>query len=122
MITIDGGTFTLANNRKIATDDQFNVAQTVFLKDALDALGVEVQLIRHGKYKSAGEMFIRNDFSKENLEQNQAMINSLWNDMCEEIAGMEKKVQQIFRELEDVVRERTDFTMVHKGICYKKIP
>ena len=43
-------------------------------------------------------------------------------DVCEEIASMEKKVQQIFRELEDVVRERTDFTMVHKGICYKKIP
>lgn len=61
--------------------------QTVFLKDALDALGVEVQLIRHGKYKSAGEMFIRNDFSKENLEQSQAMISSLWDDMCEEIAG-----------------------------------
>ena len=62
-------------------------SQQIFLKDALDALGVDVQLIRHGKYKSAGEMFTRSDFSPENYEQNRVMVNSLWNSMCEEIAG-----------------------------------
>ena len=51
----------------------------IFLKDILDKCGVNVQLIRHGKYKSAGEMFIRNSSSKENLEQNEAMVNSVWN-------------------------------------------
>ena len=30
-----------------------------FLKDLLDKLGVNMQLIRHGKYKSAGEMYIK---------------------------------------------------------------
>ena len=49
-----------------------------FLKDILDNLGVNVQLIRHGKYKSAGEMYIKNTISPENREQNQAMISSLW--------------------------------------------
>ncbi|MCQ2073891.1 MAG: signal peptide peptidase SppA [Bacteroidaceae bacterium] len=58
----------------------------LFLKDALDALGVDVQLIRHGKYKSAGEMFTRSDFSKENYEQNKVMVTSLWNSMCQEIS------------------------------------
>lgn len=53
-------------------------SQLIFLKDALDRLGVNVQLIRHGKYKSAGEMFIRNSSSKENMEQNEAMIGSIW--------------------------------------------
>ena len=53
-------------------------SQMLFLKDALDRLGINVQLIRHGKYKSAGEMFIRSSASKENLEQNQSMINSIW--------------------------------------------
>ncbi|MBO4498919.1 MAG: signal peptide peptidase SppA [Bacteroidaceae bacterium] len=62
-------------------------SQQYFLKDALDALGVEVQLIRHGKYKSAGEMFTRNDFSPENYEQYRVMITSLWNGMCDEIAS-----------------------------------
>ena len=54
-------------------------SQMIFLKDLLSKLGVNVQLIRHGKYKSAGEMFIRNSPSKENMEQNKAMINSIWN-------------------------------------------
>lgn len=62
-------------------------SQQFFLKDALDALGVEVQLIRHGKYKSAGEMFTRNDFSPENYEQNRVMVNTLWNGMCNDIAS-----------------------------------
>ena len=31
----------------------------IFLKDVLDKVGVNYQLIRHGKYKSAGEMYIR---------------------------------------------------------------
>ena len=52
--------------------------QSFFLKDILDKVGVNVQLIRHGKYKSAGEMFIRNSSSPENREQNQVMVNSLW--------------------------------------------
>lgn len=53
-------------------------SQMVFLKDILDKIGVNVQLIRHGKYKSAGEMFIRNSSSTENLEQNEAMVKSVW--------------------------------------------
>lgn len=53
-------------------------SQLIFLKDALDRLGINVQLIRHGKYKSAGEMYIRNSSSKENMEQNEAMIGSIW--------------------------------------------
>ena len=61
-------------------------SQLIFLKDALDRLGVNVQLIRHGKYKSAGEMYIRSSSSKENMEQNEAMIGSMWNSWSTEIA------------------------------------
>ena len=61
-------------------------SQLIFLKDALDRLGVNVQLIRHGKYKSAGEMYIRNSSSKENMEQNEAMISSMWGSWSTEIA------------------------------------
>ena len=59
----------------------------MFLKDILDRLGVNVQLIRHGKYKSAGEMFIRNGISPENREQNQVMVNSLWKGWADRMAG-----------------------------------
>jgi protease-4 len=61
-------------------------SQMIFLKDLLDRLGVNVQLIRHGKYKSAGEMFVRNSSSKENLEQNTEMVESLWGTWASEIA------------------------------------
>ncbi len=58
----------------------------IFLKDLLDKLGVNYQLIRHGKYKSAGEMYIRNAPSPENMEQNQAMIDSIWETIAKETA------------------------------------
>lgn len=61
-------------------------SRMIFLKDLLDKFGVNVQLIRHGKYKSAGEMYIRNSPSAENLEQYRVMINSLWNSISAEIA------------------------------------
>lgn len=67
---------------------QFNGVSTqlIFLKDLLDKLGVNMQLIRHGKYKSAGEMYIRNSASAENLQQNQEMVNSLWASLSAKIA------------------------------------
>lgn len=61
-------------------------SQMIFLKDLLDRMGVNVQLIRHGKYKSAGEMYIRNSASKENLEQNVEMVKSIWQSWATEIA------------------------------------
>lgn len=62
-------------------------SKMIFLKDILDRIGVNVQLIRHGKYKSAGEMYIRNSASPENLEQNTEMIESTWRSWAEKIAA-----------------------------------
>ena len=61
-------------------------SQMIFLKDLLENLGINVQLIRHGKYKSAGEIFINSTPSKENLEQNKALIASVWGTWSETIA------------------------------------
>jgi protease-4 len=40
-----------------------------FLKDALDNLGLEVEVVAVSAYKSAGERFVNNDFSRESREQ-----------------------------------------------------
>ena len=61
-------------------------SRMIFLKDLLDELGVNVQLIRHGKYKSAGEMYIRNSSSPENMEQNKEMIDAVWSSWADEMA------------------------------------
>ena len=58
-----------------------------FFKDLLDKLGVDIQLIRHGKYKAAGEQFTQNHLTPENREQNQVLVNSIWATLCEEIAA-----------------------------------
>ena len=61
-------------------------ASMIFLKDLLDRLGVNYQLIRHGKYKSAGEMYVRSEPSPENKEQYQAMVDSMWETIAKETA------------------------------------
>lgn len=61
-------------------------SQLIFLKDLLDKLGINMQLIRHGKYKSAGEMYIRNSASEENLRQTQELVDALWSSIAGEIA------------------------------------
>ncbi|MGN0202769.1 MAG: signal peptide peptidase SppA [Candidatus Cryptobacteroides sp.] len=58
----------------------------IFLKDLLDKLGINYQLIRHGKYKSAGETYVKNAPSPENMLQNQEMIDSMWETIAEETA------------------------------------
>ena len=59
----------------------------MFFKDLLDKLGINVQLIRHGKFKAAAEQFISSGISKENYEQNKEMLDSIWetwtNEICE---------------------------------------
>ncbi|HIZ85070.1 MAG TPA: signal peptide peptidase SppA [Candidatus Coprenecus stercoravium] len=64
---------------EFASNNILGISTTIiFLKDILERFGVEMQLIRHGKYKSAGEQFIANDISEANREQNQAMVDALW--------------------------------------------
>lgn len=61
-------------------------SQSFFLGDLLKALKINVQLIRHGKYKSAGEMYTRNSSSAENKLQNQRMVDALWEVIAQDIA------------------------------------
>lgn len=87
----------------------------VFLKDLLDKLGVNVQLIRHGKYKSAGEMYIKNSASPENMEQNTVMVKGLWKELVTpmaERAGM--SVEEFNRMIDNLeLVEAEDFVNRH---------
>ena len=50
----------------------------MFYKDLLEKLGVEMNLFRVGAYKSAAEVYIRNDMSPEDREESLAYLNALW--------------------------------------------
>ena len=74
-----------------------------FYKKALEKLGVEMQIIRHGKFKAAVEPFIREDMSPENKLQTQTYLNSVWSAMVEDIAASRKLSPDAINQLADSV-------------------
>lgn len=61
-------------------------AQVMFFKDMLGRLDIDMQVIRHGKFKSAIEPFIREDMSEANREQTSTLVNTLWDHMTIQIS------------------------------------
>ncbi|NJM14528.1 MAG: signal peptide peptidase SppA [Bacteroidales bacterium] len=62
-------------------------AQVLFLSETLKKLGIEPQVIRHGKFKGAVEPFIRKDLSEENKMQLSMLVNDIWDGMLDDIAA-----------------------------------
>lgn len=54
-------------------------SEIMFFKKTLEKLGVEPQILRHGKFKSAVEPFMLDKMSPENREQTLTYISSIWN-------------------------------------------
>jgi protease-4 len=61
-------------------------AQVMYYKNALDKLDIEMQVFRHGKFKSAVEPFLLDKMSPANRLQLQTLLNSLWGHMLEGIS------------------------------------
>ena len=53
--------------------------EVMFYKNALEKLGIEPQIIRHGKFKSAVEPFMLDKMSDANREQMLTFMGSIWN-------------------------------------------
>ena len=60
--------------------------EVMFYKKALEKIGVEVQVTRHGKFKGAVEPFILDGLSKENEEQIKSYIGSIWSHVITRIS------------------------------------
>lgn len=54
-------------------------SEIMFFKKTLEMLGVEPQILRHGKFKSAVEPFMLDKMSPENREQTLTYVSSIWN-------------------------------------------
>jgi protease-4 len=50
----------------------------MFFKEALDKIGVDINVFRVGSYKSAVEAYTRTDMSPEDKEESLAYLNALW--------------------------------------------
>ena len=61
-------------------------SQTIYFKDLLAQLGVEMEVFKVGTYKSAVEPYTSMEMSDENREQITAYITSIWDNMVEGVS------------------------------------
>lgn len=64
--------------------------EVTFFKEFADKYGIGIEVIRHGKFKSAVEPFIRNDISDENREQLSTLLNDIWSNTAAKISVSRK--------------------------------
>jgi protease-4 len=78
--------------------------EVMFYKKALEKIGVDVQVIRHGKFKGAVEPFILDEMSKENREQIKDYVGSIWNHVVNDISASRNiPADQVNKFAEDLV-------------------
>lgn len=61
-------------------------SEIMFYKDLQEKTGVKMEVIRHGKYKSAVEPFLEDKMSDANREQTTSLLQSIWNSVIEDIS------------------------------------
>lgn len=61
-------------------------SEIMFFKDLQEKSGVKMEVIRHGKYKSAVEPFLEDKMSEANREQVSTLLNSVWNSVATDIS------------------------------------
>lgn len=75
--------------------------EVLYMKSFAEKYGIGMQIIRHGKYKSAVEPFLRDDMSPENKEQLSTMLNDLWSGNALKMANSRKIDTAEFRTVVD---------------------
>ncbi len=78
--------------------------EMLFFKNALEKIGVEMQIVRHGKYKSAVEPYMLEKMSEESREQQLVYMNSMWNHMLAEISESRNLTTEQLNTLADEVQ------------------
>lgn len=101
-------------------------AEVNFYKKALDKLGIDVQILRHGSYKGAVEPFMRQDLSKENREQIESFIGAIWNHVTGEISKSRSIPVEELNRYADELMIRTDkdalqYRLVDKLAYYDEV-
>lgn len=62
-------------------------SETIFFKDLLKKVGIDMQVFKVGTYKSAVEPFIATEMSDANREQITAFLTSIWGRLLEDISA-----------------------------------
>lgn len=81
-------------------------SSVVFMKEAMDKLGVEMQVIKVGTYKSAVEPFMLNEMSPANREQVTSYLGSIYDSFLVDIANSRKQSVDSLKGIADEYRIR----------------
>ncbi len=65
-------------------------SEIIYMKELQEKTGVKMEVIRHGKYKSAVEPFLAQEMSPENREQMTVLLNSAWETIVNDISKSRK--------------------------------
>ncbi len=73
-------------------------SNALFFTESLERLGVQPEIIRHGKFKSAIEPFTRTNMSQENKEQTKSYMNDLWDNYLQEVSTSRNLNKKVFNK------------------------
>ena len=76
-------------------------SQTIFFKDLLQKVGVEMEIFKVGTYKSAVEPFIATEMSDANREQVSAFLHSIWGRLLEDISASRSIPAEVLNKYAD---------------------
>ena len=84
-------------------DVTFNglAAQVLFYKGLLEKLNVDIQVIRHGEFKSAIEPYTLDKMSEANRLQMNALISSVWENMLDKMVKTGRLSKDVFNAIAD---------------------
>ena len=82
-------------------------SEVMFFKDFQEKSGIHLEVIRHGKYKSAVEPFLENKMSEANREQITALLNSIWSSVTADISKSRNIPVAKLNEIADGLLART---------------
>ncbi|CAD0006048.1 signal peptide peptidase SppA [Flavobacterium chungangense] len=82
-------------------------SEVMFFKDFQEKSGIHMEVIRHGKYKSAVEPFLENKMSDANREQITALLNSIWSTVVADISKSRNIPVTKLNEIADGLLART---------------
>ena len=69
-----------------AIDFKGLATEILYYKDFEDKYGIQMEVIRHGKYKSAVEPYLTNKMSEANREQTTSFLKSIWSEITDDIS------------------------------------
>ena len=90
--------------------------EPVFLKGMFEKLDMEIELIRVGKFKGAGEMLVRENLSEENRFQQNAFIQGVYAEMLNHLGKNRALHPDTLRRLADAAVVRNAASAVKAGL------